>query len=81
MSKNSQDLHTDAQLTMCLKSGSEKGLAHISECPLPVGGMATATTLGVDFSNASDPLDGIFLRKRPNSPLQQPPLAPATHRI
>ena len=54
---------------MCLKSGSEKGLAHISECPLPEGVAAATTTLRVDFINASDPLDGIFLRKCPNSPL------------
>jgi hypothetical protein len=54
---------------MCLKSASEKGLAHISECPLPEGVAATTTTLGLDFINASDPLDEIFLRKRPNSPL------------
>ena len=55
--------------TMCLKLVSEKGLAHISECPLPEGVATTATTLGLDFSCASDPLDGICLRKRPNSPL------------
>ena len=54
---------------MCLKSASEKGLAHISEYPLPEGVAAAATTLGLDFINASDPLDGIFLRKRPDSPL------------
>ena len=54
---------------MCLKSGSEQGLAYLSECPLPEGVATTATTLGLDFINASDPLDGIFLRKRPNSPL------------
>ena len=55
--------------TMCLKLVSEKGPAHISECPLPEDVATTATTLGVDFTNASDPLDGICLRKRPYSPL------------
>jgi hypothetical protein len=56
---------------MCPKAVSEKGLAHISECPLPDGGTATTTTFVqffVGFTNASDPLvDGILARNRPNS--------------